>query len=316
MFEKIIVENIKKNSRVIAGISGGPDSVYLLLKCLELQKKHPFTIIVAHVNHNLRPKQSKKDALFVKKLAKKYKLIYEELSANVKKMHGNLEEEGRKARYDFFEKLRKKHKAEWILTAHHLNDNIETALFNLIRGGSYQGIKGMQLTSPKKHLLRPMLTLPRTEILQYLKRHAIVYCLDKSNEDTKFSRNFLRIKIIPLLKKINSNFEQTFAQNLENFNQIAAFLEKKSQNWLKKEEKIPLELFLKEPLIMQKNILACLYKNIYGNTKKLTHHQIEEILKVLHQKKANRKKEFGEKYFLKIVREGKFHEVKLEKKVN
>ena len=105
MPEELLRKKIRKGSTIIAAVSGGPDSVYLLMQCLELKKKSPFTIVIAHINHGLRGKASDLDEVFVKKLARKYKLPFESLRVNLKKEKGNIEETGRNIRYQFFEKL-------------------------------------------------------------------------------------------------------------------------------------------------------------------------------------------------------------------
>ncbi len=309
LFSKTISDNIKANSALILGISGGPDSVFLLHQCLEINKKYGFKLIVAHVNHGLRPKNSERDADFVEKLAKKNHLTFESIKLNLaaKQKHG-FEEAGRILRYEFFEKLRKKHKAAWILTAHHLDDNIETVLFNLIRGANLTGLKGMETVSSKKHLLRPMLRLSKAEIVRYLQQRKITYKIDETNENLNFSRNWLRKKVIPLFKKINGSFEKTFASNIENFADLADFLSTCSAEWLKKhtpKNGFLLDEFLQIHPALQKNILVHLYKKTHGSTRQLTNKNLREILRVLQQKKANCKKEFGPGYFMSIIRNAK-----------
>ncbi len=310
MQEPFLQNQIPKRSKIILAVSGGPDSVYLLMQCLELRKTLPFSLLVAHVNHGLRGKESDGDEQFVRKLCQKYDLPFYSHRANLMKKRGNIEELGRMARYQFFEQLRQKHQAKWILTGHHLNDNVETALFNLIRGSSCSGIKGMSEKDPLRHIMRPLLNVSRQEILHFLEKHAIDYRLDPSNQDLKYSRNLLRIKVIPLLKKINTNFEQTFASNLENFTEMAGYFEKRSETWLKKNQikefphpAYPLTRFQKEPVFFQKTLLAALYKKTYGSTQGLSQVQIQEILKVFSRQKNNLQKEFGSSFRIKLARD-------------
>lgn len=300
--QSLLTKFIRKNDTVIVGVSGGPDSMYLLTQCLQLQKKHPFTIVVAHVNHKLREKESDRDADFVKKFADKNRLACEtkNLRAPAK---GNLEEWCRNQRYAFFEQLRKKYKAAWILTAHHHDDNIETVLFNLARGSFLGGLKGIKMASAKRYLLRPLLQTTKSEILNFLKKNRIKYCLDRTNQDLHFSRNLLRHKIIPLLQTINPNFTGTFSENLRNFEQAADFMDTFAQEWLDqnfKNDAIPLQLFLDQKPVIQKTILAVLYKKMYESSNKFNQKHLAQIINVLHQKKSNRKKEFGDKYFLNV----------------
>ncbi len=307
-FVKNIVENVKPGSTLVLGISGGPDSMYLLDRCLQLRSKLRLKIIVAHVNHGLRDKASDTDEKFVEKFCKRNKIPFHIEHLHLKKNghSGNLEETGREARYKFFENVRKNSKAEWIVIAHHLNDNIETMLFNLIRGAHFNGIKAMAITSPSRRLLRPMLGITKEEILSYLKKQRIAFRLDASNNDTDFSRNWLRKNIIPLFPKLNANFEQTLKETLHNFAQTSEFLEQHTAKWLKKNGKnlmIELDAFLEEHAAFQKQILVHLYKKVHDSTKKLTNKHLDEILLVLQKRQANRKKEFGDDTFIEVVRE-------------
>ncbi len=304
-FSASMEKNVGPEDTIIVGVSGGPDSMYLLERCLDLQKRVPFRIIVAHVNHGLRGKDSDGDERFVALFCKKHRIPFKvkRIKKGVLKTKKNLEEAAREARYLFFEKLRKNSEARWIVTAHHLNDNIETMLFNLIRGAHFNGIKGMETANRKRHILRPLLGITKKEILENLKKHRTRYRLDASNENPEFSRNWLRKKIIPLFPKINPNFEQTFRDTLKNFAQTSNYLEQQCEHWLLKNEKkngIELDTFLKEHSAFQKHLLAHLYKKFHGSTKKLANKHLEEILNVLGQRQAGKKKEFGPRTFLEV----------------
>ncbi len=319
--EKNLDTYLKNGSTMVVGVSGGPDSVYLLKQLFDYSKNHQLKIIVAHVNHGLRGKENQIEEKFVQNLAIKYEFPFESIKLHLKtraKPSGNLEEIARQKRYTFFEKLRQKYDADYVIVAHHLNDNIETALFNLIRGASFQGIKGMKMYNPQTHILRPLLKTTKKEILDFLKKNKLKYHFDKSNNDVRFSRNLLRQKAIPLFNKINSGFEKTFQENLQNFTEIAEFIEEKSKAWLQKNlrnHSFPLTKFLELPSFLQKNILVQLYQTTYGSTNKLTLQQLQEILKVLSLQKSNRKKEFGSRFFIQVIKknESSPREVTIEK---
>src|SRR5688572_13100376 len=121
--QDILKQHIHKDEPVILGLSGGPDSVYLLLQALHYTKN----VIVAHVNHKTRGRANSIDQKFAESLAKNHNLTFELHTVTTRQ--GNREENFRNERYRFFEKLRKKYHASWILVAHHLNDNLETVLF-------------------------------------------------------------------------------------------------------------------------------------------------------------------------------------------
>ena len=302
---KKLTEYIKKNDVVIAGISGGPDSVFLL-KMLVLSNSK---ILVAHVNHMLRGKQSDGDEKFVKDLAKEYNTIFSSKKSDIKKLSKKhktgLEETGRKIRYEFFNDLAKKHKAKFIITAHHADDNLETVIMNFIRGSGIKGLSGMKelgLVSGSKniHLLRPLLTVPKNKIADYLKSKKIQYRIDKSNSDKKFKRNFIREEIIPQLKKLNPNITESISKNIENIKEVSEFMINSARKWIKKNvlnkhfTEFNAKSFRKQSSAIQKQILIEIHKILTGTAKNLEKIHIEEVLKIINNVKVgNKKKQLG-----------------------
>jgi len=298
--EEILKTHIKKTDTIILGVSGGADSIYLLTLC----KKLNINTIVAHIDHNIR-KESKKDALFVKKVCKTLNTPIETITLKpITK--GNLEEKFREKRYQFFEKLRKKHKAKWILTAHHLNDNIETILFNLTRGTSLEGLTGIKTTDKNRKLLRPLLFMTKQQITNYLTTNKIKWIEDKTNKQTKYSRNRIRQNIIPELKQINPNLEKTFTNTIENLKELNNYINKKTTNWLKRNLKnntIELSKFKKLDSTLQKKILAKIWIKFYKNTDKFNTNHLKQILKIIKKAHSNKKKEFGNTHFIAITKQ-------------
>lgn len=300
----LIKTHIPINGKIILGLSGGADSVFLFQLCLQIQKTHPFKIIIAHINHGIRGEDSKKDAIFAEKLAKN-NLCEFELHTIKSKPKGNLEGQFRKIRYEFFEKTRKKHKADLILTAHHLNDNIETILLNIVRGCHLDGLNGMNILDQKRHLFRPLLTTPKNDILKYLKNTDINFRNDSTNLDTDYSRNLIRHKVIPELKKINKSLEKSFLQNIKNFHSVREQSNKSIKEWVTTntdQQGINIIPFLSLDLATQKSVLFHLYKTTYGNLNGLSQNHADQILKIISQNRSNRQKEFGPDFLLKITR--------------
>ncbi len=289
-------DQIKPNSTIILAFSSGPDSVYLLHQLLKLSSKHQ--IILAHVNHQTRGQENMKDQKFAEKIAAKHNLRIE-IATKPISSSGNFEDKARQFRYKFFENTRQKFNADWILTAHHLNDQFETFLFNLVRGASLEGFKGIAAANNKKHLLRPLLQTTKAEILDYLKKHQLKFRNDKSNHDLKYSRNYMRHKIVPLFERINSKYIHNFCNALDNLSANLNLVTQLTEKWIKQNVRrrvFNLDKFLSQPAIMQEHILQKLCPNA------LTKKQLQEILKTLQQKKSNRKKEFGHNSILKIVK--------------
>ncbi len=301
---RLLKTHIPENGKIVLGLSGGADSVFLLNLCLQIQKTHPFAIIVAHVNHGIRGKESDDDATFAKKLAEKHSLPFQ-LKKIQKQPKGNGEEQFRKIRYDFFEKIRAQNKADLIITAHHLNDNIETVLLNLVRGCHLDGLKGMEIFDPKRHLLRPLLTVPKSEILHYLKTHRHPFRTDSTNQDTNYSRNRIRQNVIPELKKINKNLEKSFLQNITNFKSVRENTDRHLDEWINSNSDkngLKITSFINMDETFQKNIIFQLYKKTYGNLNGLSQNHAEQIIKIVSQNRAGRQKEFGPEFLLAIIR--------------
>lgn len=297
-----ILAKILPTDRIILGISGGPDSVFLfhiLQKTLT-----PGQIIACHINYGLRGKDSDADQKFVENLCKKNKirLITAKAPNNIKK--GNLENNCREFRYKFFENIRNENKAGYICVAHHLNDQIETFFLNIARGSSLKGFQGMREYDEDRKLWRPLLEWPKESILKWLKTNNYKYRIDKTNFSNEFTRNKIRNEIIPLFIKINPNFINTTKKSLEDLRKNLKIIEIQSIVWLQKNVKndsFILENFLQEPKIIQKNIIRELFKKV--NQKSLTTHTIEEILDTLQKNRTGLKKEFGKSATLNIKKD-------------
>ena len=195
------------DSKLILGVSGGPDSVCLLDIFSKLKKKYNLQLIIAHVNYGLRGKDSITDEEFVKKLAEKYELEAFVFHPEIKDTQ-NLESRLRDIRYEFFEQLRCDHGFDLIAVAHNLNDQSETFLMHLMRGAGLSGLSAMRFRSNR--VIRPLLATTREEIIEYLKKAKLKYRTDRTNMTNVFLRNKVRNKLIPFLEKnFNPNIKKT-----------------------------------------------------------------------------------------------------------
>lgn len=206
MIEKVrnyIKENrlLDPEDRVIVGFSGGMDSVTLLDVLLSLG----YHCVAAHCNFHLRGEESERDAAFVKQWCEHIGVEMVSVDfdtyryATTHKI--SIEMAARELRYEWFEEIRKQHRANVIAVAHHRDDLVETVLLNLIRG---TGIRGLTGISPKNNsIVRPLLCVSRDEIEAYVDERKLPFIFDSSNSDDVFVRNFLRLNIMPLLEKIN-----------------------------------------------------------------------------------------------------------------
>ena len=208
---EFLKENINKNDIVVVACSGGPDSMCLLSLVNELKNELNLKIIVAHVNHKLRI-ESEEEKEMVENYSKKNNLIFELLEITKYSNNKFSEEDARKRRYDFFNKLIKKYNANVLLTAHHGDDLIETIQMRLTRGSNLSGYIGIKMINENNNykILRPLLSTTKENILNYLNDKNIPYRIDKTNEELKHTRNKYRHYILPFLKKENKKVHEKY----------------------------------------------------------------------------------------------------------
>lgn len=213
----------KTDDHILLAISGGKDSVLMA----QLFKLAGYHFSIAHCNFNLRADEAQRDEAFVKLLAEEmevaYHVVHFDTKAFVESHKISIQMAARQLRYDWFEQVRSEHNYQYVALAHHQNDSIETLLLNLVRG---TGISGMHGILPKRdHLVRPLLFLSRQQIDKLVDEHHIAYVEDSSNQSSKYARNKIRLQVVPHLREINPNLEETFAQNMSRFAQTEDLLQ-------------------------------------------------------------------------------------------
>lgn len=196
---------IKENLKILLGLSGGPDSIFCLYLLLKLKQMIPIEVFCAHVNYNLRGKDSVEDMEFCSNICQTYDIPFFVKDVRIEDKKG-IQEKARNIRMDFFDEVMDKHDINFLALAHNRDDNIETILFNIIRGTGINGITGID----DKSILRPILNVEKETILKYLKSNKIVYRDDFSNKKTVYTRNTIRHKIIPEMKEINPSLYNAF----------------------------------------------------------------------------------------------------------
>jgi tRNA(Ile)-lysidine synthase len=196
-------ETLRPGDRLGVAVSGGADSVALLLLLLELREKLGIVLSVLHFNHNLRGKASDADEKFVTQLAAKHGLAFHveraNVSARAKREKANLEDTARRARYEFFERLRDEDSVDLIAVAHTSDDQAETVLAHILRGTGIAGLGGIHIQ--RKGVVRPLLGVRRQDLRAYLRQKNQRWREDTTNQDTKRMRARIRKKLLPLLEK-------------------------------------------------------------------------------------------------------------------
>jgi len=228
MLEKFKQHILKKfpflfKTKLLVAVSGGLDSVVLthLLSKLGLQ------IALAHVNFQLRSEESDLDEAFVKNLGQQLKVPVftkkSDTSLYAKENKVSIQMAAREIRYDWFASLLEEKNYDFVLTAHHLDDNLETFFINLSRSSGLDGLTG--IPERNKKIVRPLLAFSRTEILSYAKQNEIEWREDASNATTKYLRNKIRHKLLPILKEINPDFDKAFSVSQSHLKESQALVQ-------------------------------------------------------------------------------------------
>lgn len=208
----------KRGETVLVGFSGGPDSVCLLHFLHYLSAKKHFDLAAVHVHHGLRGAEADADARFCRTLCKEWDIPFVLYKKNVralaKKLDLSTEHAARKARYEAFVQAAKKTGATKIALGHHLDDQAETVLLNLLRGTRAEGLCGIpvrRMLTKTVEIVRPLLCITRAEVEEYLKENKLSCVTDQTNFDEVYTRNWIRKELLPLLEAKQPKIRQHLA---------------------------------------------------------------------------------------------------------
>ena len=222
---------IDKDSKFLVATSGGVDSMTALF----IAKKQGLNVCAAHVNYALRAEESDSETELITKFCKQHQIphfvLHENADQFAKKNQLSIQEAARKIRYNYFNALVVEHEFNYVVTAHHKEDNIETFLLNAIRGSGTKGLSG--IPTVRAHFIRPFLTTSKKEIIDFATENNIPYSIDSSNLDSKYDRNFIRNQIAPLLKERFPSFSSGFELTIENINSERVLLDQLIQEKFK-----------------------------------------------------------------------------------
>lgn len=222
---------VAKNNRLLLAISGGHDS--MVLAHLFQSCAYPFS--VAHVNFQLRDVDSDGDEQFVQDWCSQNKIPFfskrVETNNYATENRLSIQIAARDLRYAWFKELCDQNGFQYLVTAHHLNDSIETVLINLARGTGLEGLTG--ISAKRGNLIRPLLFATRTDLENYAAQHEIAWREDSSNATDDYQRNFIRHHIVPAFKKLNPSFEETFKETLSKIQSEFNVLKSDLEVWKK-----------------------------------------------------------------------------------
>ena len=305
IFEKVLdtinTHNlIEKGDKIILGISGGPDSVCLLHILNRLKDVLDIKIYAAHLNHQIRGLEAQKDALYVAKLCEEMGIKYFVRSIDVPKYceenKVSLEDGARTLRYELFYEVMQKTNANKIAIAHNMNDQAETVLMHIMRGTGLQGLRGIEYIRDKV-IIRPILDIERKEIEDYCEHYNLNPRIDKTNLDPIYTRNKVRLKLIPYMQdNFNSNVIKSIVRMSNSLRSDSDYIE---ENALMKFEEIctvlddsieiPVDLFVNLHDAIKYRILRYAIKYVLGDTNFIDQKHILDIIELEPEKKVGKK---------------------------
>lgn len=319
--KKTIIENelIKKGESVLVALSGGSDSVAMLNILFFLSKEMDFKLYAAHINHQIRD-EAVADEKFVLNLCSELGIECFSKTINVldiaKENSISTELAGRNARYEFFEQIMKEKSIDKLATAHNKNDSAESILLHLTRGCGIDGMCGIPVIRDG-YIIRPIIDITKKEIEKYCEENNLKYVVDKTNFETDYTRNKIRLNVIPTIEEdINSNFINTITDNSKIFRETKSFVDnytkKVYQNTLDGDKLDCLKLLDEDDIII-KNVILMHFKNYTNRCENLSMTHINEIVMLLKNSNSPKsvnlpsgisaKIEYGKLYFDKTSNE-------------
>lgn len=292
---------LEHGDSVVMGISGGVDSVAMLLLFVALREEYQLSLHGVHINHGIRA-EAGEDADYVRALCKKYDVEYHLFEANIPAMakeHRKTEEEmGRIFRYQCFGEVAKACQGK-IAVAHHQGDQAETVLFHLVRGTDLKGLTGILPVSSYEGIsvIRPLLSQKKESLMSYLQEHNISWKEDVTNEENVYARNKLRNQIIPQLTEVNENAVEHIAQLAEQMAGYSAYFDSLAKEYIRKnavidEETQGIELqrndLQKEDLVVIKAVLYEAIARACGGKKDITKEHVESLAELLYMQSGKR----------------------------
>jgi len=283
--------DLKQDDIVVVGVSGGPDSMALLFILTLLRKQIGFSIVVAHVNHNVR-RESAKEAKFLENWCLENHVAFEGMKIE-KYSDDNFHNEARTIRYTFFENIVHKYSAQYLMTAHHGDDLIETILMRIVRGSTLKGYSGFQsiVNLDDYKIVRPLIFVTKSEIEEFLGKHGVPYVIDQSNFKSKYTRNRYRKQILPFLKQEDGRVHEKFLKYSRTLIAYTEFLDSQVEKVYHKvysDKMLQISKLLALDSLIQEKIVYRILEEIYHDDMMVIHDRhVSLIFDLISSKKKN-----------------------------
>ena len=282
---------LNSKSVIVIGCSGGPDSMCLLHLLCDLKELLNFKVIVAHMNHKQRV-ESDEEAIFVKDFCEKNNCEYEyyELTDYIP---SNFHSEARHIRYKFFDQVIAKYNADYLMTAHHGDDLMETILMRIGRGSTLKGYSGFDLITDKSTYkqVHPLIFYTKEQIKDYMDKHNYDYRIDITNNSNDYTRNRYRHLVLPILKKENANINEKYYKFSETIIDADNFINKYLLNLLNKiyiNKVLNINLFKNEDKYIQQRVIEYILSELYpDNLYLIDDSNTQEIINTIYNNKPN-----------------------------
>ena len=293
---------LNKDSIIVVGVSGGPDSMCLLHLLCDLKKQLNLKIIVAHMNHKVR-KQSEDEAKYVKEFSEENNLIYEYFEL-IDIPKSNFHSEARIIRYKFFNELINKYNAKFLMTAHHGDDLIETVLMRIQRGSNLKGYSGFDILTNKGNYsqVKPLIFYTKKDIIEYMDNNNYKYFIDHTNNEDDYLRNRYRHHILPLLHEEYDLIHRKYLKYSNTISEADNFINKYTKEVLEEiyvDNTLFINKFLKQEKIIQRRVLEYILSTLYiDDLYKVDDKNIDEILKAINSSKTYVKIKLPNNHFI------------------
>ena len=279
-----LLDLLKDKDVVIVGVSGGPDSMALLYLLNKIKKEKDISFVCSHVNHNVR-RESKEEKEFLEKWCLEHNIIFESMKIE-KYGDDNFHNEARSIRYQYFESLIEKYQANYLMTAHHGDDLIETILMRLTRGSTLKGYGGFYQEVDKGNykIVRPLVYATKDEILSYNEKHKIPYVIDSSNSKDKYTRNRYRKVVLPFLKEEDANIHCKYLKFSKMIEEYDRFINSCVNSVIKDvyvDNELIIDKYLELDRLIQDKILYNILESVYHDDLILVNDKHIEVVKKL-----------------------------------